>query len=87
MNFNFTAPTIKIDTTGIEAAGKTVRESVNAGNKLNATLKLSNYKMQTILGRKLPDELRPEVAQHVEMMRRNGWLTEADVQWCQENIF
>lgn len=85
MNLNFTVPTLKVDTSAIEATGKTVREALNSGNKLNATLKLSNYKIKTTLGRELPEELRPEVIQHVTMMRQNGWMTEADEQWCQEN--
>ena len=85
MNFNFTAPKVTVDPAPFNAIGASIREKCNYGNKLNATLKLSNYKLKTILGRKLPDELIPEVCQHVTMMRENGWMTEDDEQWCIAN--
>ena len=87
MKFNFTMPkeVVTVDVSKMEAIGKTAMEATSFGGNLCASTKLACYKMKTVAGNELPAELRCEVAQHVHMMRRNGWLTKADETWCEEN--
>ena len=87
MSLKISVPKIQIDTAPFQAVKKNIHQNLESGDKLLATMKLSEFKMKTILGKTLPEELRPEISKHIDMMRQNGWMTEADEEWCQENNF
>ena len=83
---------IKIDTSGIAAAGKAVAAAMEVTKNLprqNAHTQLGCFKMKTmpLLGQKrsLSEEDRVSATKLVAEMQANNWLTEADIQWCYEN--
>lgn len=80
-------PTIQVDPAPFQSVKKTIRQNLESGDRLLAALKLSEFKMKTILGKQIPEELRPEVSKHIAMMCKNRWLTEDDMQWCHLNNF
>lgn len=63
-----------------------IAKTLNTADRVGMKAKLLNYKNLTLLGKKLPKELRSEVTAHVTEMNKRGWLSGEDMRWCDEQM-